>query len=147
MNDTTMARVRLPVWVWLFAALGAAWNVFGIVQLVDFATQTQASLMMKGMTPPAAELYYGLPVWMKLVFAIGSFGGLIGSVMLGARRRAAIPVFAVSLAGYVALFAGDYAYGVFDAIPGQMGVLLIVIAVAVALLVASLLARRQGLFG
>lgn len=103
--------------------------------------------MMKGMTPPAAELYYGLPVWMKLVFAIGSFGGLIGSLMLGARRRAATPIFAGSLAGYVALFADDYAYGVFDAIPGQMAVLLLVVAVAVALLVASLMARQNGLLG
>ena len=70
------------------------------------------------MTPPAAKLYYGLPVWMRLVFAIGSFGALIGSLMLGARRRAATPIFPVSPAGYVALFAGDYAYGVFDAIRG-----------------------------
>lgn len=31
MNDATMARVRLPMWVWLFAGLGVAWNMFGIV--------------------------------------------------------------------------------------------------------------------
>ena len=123
MNDATMARARLPVWVWVVASLGIAWNAFGIVQLLDFASQTQTSLMMKGMTQSAAELYYGLPAWMKLAFAFGSFGGLIGSIMLVARRRAAISTFAVSSAGYVALFAGDYAYGVFNAIPGQLVVL------------------------
>jgi hypothetical protein len=147
MNDIAMNKAQLPAWVWLFAGLGLAWNIFGIVQLVDFTTQTQASLMMKGMTPSAAALYYGLPAWMKFVFATGSIGGLIGSLLLGARRSAAVPVFAVSLAGYVALFAGDFVYGVFNAIPGQMAVLLVVVAVAVALMAASLAARRQGLLG
>jgi len=145
MNDMTTARAPLPIWVWVIAAIGVAWNVFGIVQWVDFVTQTQASLMMKGMTPSAAELYYGLPMWMKLAFAIGSFGGLIGSVMLGARSRLAVTVFAVSLGGYIALFAGDAIYGVFDAIPGQLGVLLVVVGVAVVLLVTGLVARRRGL--
>jgi len=147
MTEATIARTPLPMWVWLFVGLGIAWNLFGIVQLYDFVTQTQTSLMMKGMSPKAADLYYGLPIWMKLVFAIGSFGGLIGSLMLAARNRAAVTVFAASLAGYVALFAGDVAYGVFDAIPGQMGVLLVVVGVAVVLLVLGVLARRRGLLG
>jgi hypothetical protein len=36
------------------------------VQLADFVTQTHESLMMKGMKAPAADLYYGLPLWMKV---------------------------------------------------------------------------------
>lgn len=84
-----------------------AWNAFGIVQLADFVTQTHESLMMKGMSAQAADLYYGLPLWMKVAFALGSIGGLVGSVLLGLRRSAAVTVLAASLAGYVALFAGD----------------------------------------
>jgi len=145
MTDATITKATLPIWVWLFVGLGVAWNLFGIVQLFDFVTQTQSSLMMKGMSPRAADLYYGLPVWMKLAFAIGSFGGLIGSLMLATRNRAAVTVFAASLAGYVALFAGDVSYGVFDAIPGQLGVLLVVVGVAVVLLAVSMLAGKRGL--
>lgn len=145
MASTTMNRERLPAWVWFVGALGATWNIFGLVQLADFVSQTEASLMMQGMSPAAAQLYYGLPIWMKIVFAVGSLGGLIGCVLLLARHRAAVTVLAVSLTGYIALFAGDYAYGVFDAIPGQLTVLLVVLAVAGVLLGAGLLARKRGL--
>jgi hypothetical protein len=134
------------MWAWAAVALGAAWNIFGIVQWVDFTTQTEASLMMKGMTPSAAALYYGLPAWMKVVFAVGSFGGLIGSLLLFVRRREAIPIFAVSLAGYSALFVGDQMYGVFEAIPGQLAVLILVVAVAAVMLGIGLFTRRRGLF-
>lgn len=67
------------------------------MQLADFVTQTHESLMMKGMSAPAADLYYGLPLWMKVAFALGSIGGLVGSVLLGLRRSAAVTVSAASL--------------------------------------------------
>jgi hypothetical protein len=145
MTDTGRMHTRSPAWLLAVAALGVAWNAFGIVQLVDFVTQTRASLAMKGMTPSAADLYYGLPAWMKLVFAVGSVGGLVGSIALVTRRLPAVPILLASLAGYVALWAGDLAHGVFDVIPGQMAVLSAVVAVAVALLGTALLARRQGI--
>lgn len=145
MIDMAPAQTRLPVWLWVMAAFGVAWNVFGLVQLADFIGQTRASLMMKGMSPTAADLYYALPVWMKAAFAIGSTGGLIGSLALAARRRWAVPVFGVSLAGYVALYAGDYGYGVFEVIPGQMAVLSLVVAIALGLAAVSLWALRRGL--
>jgi hypothetical protein len=129
MTDTGRMHTRSPAWLLAVAALGVAWNAFGIVQLVDFVTQT----------------YYGLPAWMKLVFAVGSVGGLVGSIALVTRRLPAVPILLASLAGYVALWAGDLAHGVFDVIPGQMAVLSAVVAVAVALLGTALLARRQGI--
>ena len=52
---------------------------------------------MKGMSAPAGDLYYGLPLWMKVAFAVGSIGGLVGSVLLGLRRSAAVTVLAASL--------------------------------------------------
>lgn len=147
MTDAALIRRRLPVWLAAAALLGAAWNVFGVVQLADFATQTQASLMMSGMSPEAARLYYGLPFWMTIVFAIGSIGGVIGCVLLLARNRVAVPIFALSFAGYIALFAGDYAYGVFEAIPGQMAILATVVLIAAVLWGVAWVARRRGLLG
>ena len=70
MTDATMPRTRLPFWLYLAAAFGVTWNVFGLVQLADFVGQTRDSLMMKGMTPAAADLYYALPAWMKRVIVI-----------------------------------------------------------------------------
>lgn len=119
--------------------------MLGLVQLADFVTPRQASLTMQGMSPSAAQRYYGLPAWMKLAFAVGSTGGLVGSLLLLARHRATIPILAIFLAGCIAVFAGDYADGVFAAIPGQLGVPRVVVAVAAVLLGASLLAGKRGL--
>lgn len=145
MSATETIGRSAPLWLWAAAALGAAWNIFGLVQLADFVWRTRSSLMMQGMSADAAELYYGLPAWMSVAFAVGSVGGLLGSIALAARREEAVLVFVISLVGYVALFTGDYAYGVFDAMPGQLGVLLVVLAVAVMLLVAGLHARSRQL--
>ncbi len=145
MTDATIVRPSLPSWLALVALLGTGSNAFGLFQLADFVTKTQASLMMSGLSPEAAQLYYWLPLWMTIVFAVGSIGGLIGSCALLARRSAAVAVFATSLLAYIALFAGDYAYGVFDAIPGQMAILAFVVLVAACLLIAAGVARSRGL--
>lgn len=143
MNDSTLPYVRMPAWVWIVAAFGVAWNIFGLVQLADFFTQTRESLMIKGMSAEAASLYYALPLWMKLAFATGSIGGLAGSVLLALRRRAAVPVLGLSLAGYVALWMGDYGYGVFAVVAGQLVMLSLVVAIAVGLLGAALQVQRR----
>ncbi len=144
MEELAIDRARIPAWLWATAGLGLAWNLFGIVQLFDFVNQTHNSLAMKDMSPAAADLYYSLPDWMKVAFGLGSVGGLIGSVLLGLRRAAATQVLAASLLGYVALFAGDYAHGVFDLIEGQLAILTMVVAIATGLMSASAFARRRG---
>jgi hypothetical protein len=112
MDVLAIDRRRTPTWPWPWpwavAGLGAAWNAFGIVQLLDVIGQTQESLMMDGMSQAAADLYDALPVWMKVAFALGSVGGLVASILLMLRRTAATPVLAMSLLGYTALFAGLY---------------------------------------
>ncbi len=60
-------------------------------------------------------------------------------------RHVAVPIFVASLAGYIALYAGDYAYGVFDVIPGQLTILSVVVAIAAALCAAGVTALRQNL--
>jgi hypothetical protein len=87
------------------------------------------------MTPEQAQLYAGLPVWMAAVFAIGTLGGVLGCVLLLAGRKASVAVLAVSLAAYLALWAGDALLGVF-AVFGtpQVVVLSVVVLVAAGLL-------------
>jgi hypothetical protein len=128
----------------LAAAGGIAWNLFGSWQFAASFGATPDILMARGMSEAQAALYAALPAWMDLVFALGVFGGLIGSIALAARRRVALPVLAVSLVAYVLLFGGDAAYGVFDAIPGQLAVLSAVVAIAAALGAAAVFARHRG---
>ncbi|MBJ7417574.1 MAG: hypothetical protein JHC88_19325, partial [Niveispirillum sp.] len=58
------------------ALFGVAWNIFGIVQFLATVTASTDRLVTMGMDAAQAELYFGLPFWMDIVFAIGVFGGL-----------------------------------------------------------------------
>jgi hypothetical protein len=91
--------------------------------------------MASGLTQPQATLYAALPWWMNTVFAIGVFGGTVGSVLLLLRKSIAIPVFVVSLVAYVILYIGDITQGVFAAFgTPQVVILSTVVAIAAALL-------------
>lgn len=145
MTSTVMTVTTQPRWIWAAAGLGAIWNAFGVVQFAGSLSHTPDSLMAQGLTQAQATLYHGLPVWMTLVFGIGVFGGLAGSIALGLRLAISRRIFAVSLVAYVLLFAGDAYYGLFAAIPSQLAILSFVVAVAAALLWASERAHRQNL--
>jgi hypothetical protein len=128
-------RARIPLWYWAAAGLGLAWNAFGIVRFVGSATASEADMLAQGMSAEQAGLYASLPTWMDAAFAVGVFGGLIGCVLLIVRSTFAFPLFAASLAGYILLYAGDLAYGVFTVFgAGQAVILTVVVAIAAALL-------------
>ncbi len=134
-------RRLLPV----VGALGAAWNLFGIVQWLASLGGTAESLMAGGLTLMQAEAYLALPTWMNVVFAVSVFGGFAGSVALSLRHRVALPILAFSLGTYGILFAGDAWFGIFAAIPGQLAILLVVIAIAIALFFVARTAAARGL--
>lgn len=124
----------LPIWFWIAAILGLAWNIFGAVQFVGSLSATPESLAAQGLTPEQAAVMLGYPAWMTVAFAIGVFGGVIGCVLLLLRMRLAALVFAVSLAGYIALYAGDILHGVFAAMGTPQIVILSVVVLIAALL-------------
>ncbi len=91
-------------------------------------------MMSQGLTEAQAKLYLGLPQWMNIAFAIGVFGGVIGSVLLLLKKKLALRVFGVSLAGYIVLYFGDITLGVFEAFgTKQVVILSTVLAIAVFL--------------
>jgi hypothetical protein len=134
-----------PLWLIVPATAALAWNVFGLWQFGGFLTQTEDSLMAQGMTEAQALAYNSLPAWMTLVFAVGVIGGTLGTALLVMRRRAAVPVLVVSLLGYIALFAGDWAHGLFDILPMQLAILTTVVAIAAGSLALSLFAAKRDI--
>lgn len=124
------------------AGFGLLWSLFGVSQFLGTALSNEAALMGAGMTPAQASLYASLPLWMDLAFALGVFGGTIGSALLLFGRREALPVLVASLAGYLVLYAGDIALGVFAAFGiGQVAILSFVVAIAALLVATARLAR------
>lgn len=141
----TSAR-GLPIWFWTVAALGVLWNAYGVLQFFESVTATEESLMSMGMDEVQAQTISTYPIWMTAAFAAGTFGGLIGSVLLLLRRRAAVPLFVVSLAGYVVLYIGDITEGVFVALgASQVAILSLVVIIASGLLWTSRIAVRKDI--
>ncbi len=131
-------RSRTPPFV--VGLLGLAWSGYGIRQFAATAGASAQNLVAAGMTPDQAALYAGLPIWMTVAFAVGVFGGAVGSLLLALGRPAAVGVLAMSLTAYAVLFVGDVALGVFDAFgASHVAVLTLVLVIAADLLA---LARR-----
>jgi hypothetical protein len=134
-----------PLWLTGPAAAALAWNVYGLWQFAKSLTHTPESLMAAGLTEAQALAYAGLPNWMTLVFAVGVIGGTLGCALLLARRRLAVPVLVASLAGYVVLFLGDWAHGLFAILPQQLAILSTVVAIAAGSLALSLFAAKRAI--
>jgi hypothetical protein len=118
----------------IVAGFGVAWNAFGVMQFVNTVRSTPESLTKMGMTSMQASVVASYPAWMNVAFAVGTFGGLLGSLLLFLRPRAAKRVFAASLIGYVILYVGDVTEGVFAALGmSQVTILTLVVAIAAAL--------------
>lgn len=135
----------LPPWALGFAAFGLLWSLFGAYQFYTSVFSSAEHLMAMGLTPEQAALYAASPLWIDLAFAVGVFGGIFGSALLLAGRRRALDVLAASLAGYVVLYLGDIATGVFAAFgPPQVVVLSFVVLVAAGLFLTARRLARAG---
>ncbi|NBB15297.1 hypothetical protein GVN21_08005 [Caulobacter sp. SLTY] len=118
------------------------WNAYGIVQFAGTAFASRSDLLAKGYSPALADLYVSLPAWLTGAFALGVFGGAAGCLLLLLRRREAVAVLAVSLAGYVTLFLGDLALGVFALFgAGQVVVISATVIIAGGLLALAVFSQ------
>lgn len=144
--DTTSAVTNKPtLWFWAIALGGLAWNIFGVVQFLGQFGATETALMGKGMTSAQAALYAAQPLWMTIAFAVGVFGGVLGTIVLLMRKKLSVAVFGASLAGYVILYIGDITTGIFEAFgPPQIAILTTVVIIAAALLWVARAAAQRG---
>jgi hypothetical protein len=140
----SMNAQKAPLWFWISATLGLLWNLFGLFRFSVDSFSSVEKLIAGGMTQAQASLYAGLPFWMTVVFAVGVIGGTLGCILLLLRKKQALAVFAVSLVGYIALYAGDIALGVFAAFgTPQVVILTTVVLIAVALLWLARLSQQR----
>jgi len=97
MSDTAISKP--PVWYWVIAGIALLWNGLGV-----YAYIAQVTLSDEAMAAfPAAqqELYSTTPNWAMAAFALGVFGGVLGSIALLMRRVWAKQLFIASMLGVV----------------------------------------------
>lgn len=90
-----MAKPKMSFWV--IAVLGLVWNLMGCM---NYITQTNSAAVAQ-MPEAYQALIASRPAWATAAFAVAVFGGAVGCILLLMRRRVAVQVFVVSLAGIV----------------------------------------------
>ncbi|CAN5336799.1 hypothetical protein BH10PSE2_BH10PSE2_18470 [soil metagenome] len=109
----TITDAKTPWHLWLVGIVGLLWNAFGALDFAMSVTMGDGWYRMAKMTGPQMAFMHGYPAWMYVVWFAGTWGALIGSVLLLLRLRWAVQAFAVSLIGFLASLV--YAYFLSDA--------------------------------
>jgi hypothetical protein len=94
-------RDRAPWHLWLVGVIAILWNGFGAYDYTMTNLQGDEYLLKMGMEQAQLAYFHDMPAWMTAVWAIGVWGAMLGSVLLLARRRWALPAFVVSLLAVV----------------------------------------------
>jgi hypothetical protein len=90
-------RTRAPWHLWLVGILALLWNAMGAFDYL--ATQMRWEPYMSQFGESELAYFYGIPAWAVAAWAIAVWGGLLASVGLLLRKRWAVLVFGLSLAG------------------------------------------------
>ncbi|MBS1301069.1 hypothetical protein [Loktanella sp. SALINAS62] len=140
-----MAQDRpAPTWFSVTIMLGLLWNVFGVIQFIGGVGRTIDDYIAQGMPARQAEAMASYPGWIDACFALGVLGGTVGCILVLMRKPACVPVLALSVVGFAAMFAGNAAVGLFAVMGVQRLVtLLFTLAVALVLLGCAVYARRR----
>jgi hypothetical protein len=98
----TTAQARTPAHLWIIGVLALLWNCFGAYDYVmSHMRNTQyIASSMPGVDPNAALAWMdAFPLYAKVGWGLGVWGGLLGAMLLLIRSRYAVWAFALSMLG------------------------------------------------
>ncbi|MBX7501994.1 hypothetical protein K3181_11125 [Qipengyuania sp. YG27] len=104
---------KAPWHLWVVGLVSLLWNAFGgydytMSQLRDPA-YLEATMGPMGMSVDQSIAFLdSFPVWADVLWALGVWGSVAGSVLLLLRSRFAVTAFLVSLVGAILSFAYQY---------------------------------------
>ena len=106
------AKAKPPTWFWIVSVVLVLWEVMGCFSCIQ-----QIRLGAAAMGPVddwSLKYYAALPVWYNGVYAIATFGGLLGGLALLLRNSWATRLFWVSFVAIIVMFG--YAFVATDLI-------------------------------
>jgi hypothetical protein len=100
MSEGPKSEVASAPWhFWVIGVVALLWNAMGALDYV--MTQTRNEGYMSQFTPEQLSFFYGLPAWAVATWATAVWGGVLGALLLLARRRQAVLLFLASLVAMV----------------------------------------------
>jgi hypothetical protein len=95
---------RTPAHLWIVGILALLWNCFGAYDYVmsNMRNADYIKSAMPGVDPAAALAWMdAFPIYAKIGWALGVWGGVLGSILLLMRSRYAVWAFVLSVIGIV----------------------------------------------
>lgn len=136
-----VATGRTPWHLWIVGGLALLWYALGAltIQLAQLGD-------LPGIAPDEIAYYAAKPMWLVVVTAISTYGAVIASLSLLLRRRAAVPLFAIALAGILLGDAAELLDGSSRAYANSAAAIVTVIVVltTVAMLLYARAMQRRG---
>lgn len=134
-------RARAPWHLWLVGGVSLLWNAFGAFDYL--ATQTRFEPYMSQFTQEQLAYFYAFPAWAVAGWATAVWCSVLGSLALLLRRRWAVWLFGLSLAGMAVSMV--YTFGMSDwrSMGGVGGAIFSAVIALVAILL-FLYARSQA---
>ncbi|MGX7951945.1 hypothetical protein ACWPM1_05195 [Tsuneonella sp. HG249] len=107
MNEATIDAPgvsKTPMHLWIVGILSLLWNAFGgydytMTQMRDPGYLGMVSEQMGMSVAEIGAFFDSFPVWANVLWALGVWGSVLGSILLLARSRHAVTAFLVSLIG------------------------------------------------
>jgi hypothetical protein len=107
MNEAAaVMTTRTPRHLWVVGVIATLWSAMGAYDYV--MTETKNEAYTSAFPPELMAWVYDLPAWVVACWAIAVWGGVLGGILLLARKRLAAPVFLASLLGMVATTVHTY---------------------------------------
>ena len=91
---------EIPAWFYIGAGLALVWEAIGCFMYYSQVTTDPATLPLD-----QRAMIEAAPMWMTAAFAVSTWVGLAGAVMLLMRRKLAVPLLLVSLVAVVVQFS------------------------------------------
>lgn len=108
----TEIKTSVPKWFWVVSTLALLWYLMDMSAF--FMRTLMLQDMLKQMPNVQQNLYLSMPSWVNMVFAAEVFGGVLGSLCLLLKKRWALILYGISIAGV--LLQTCYVYFLSDAI-------------------------------
>ena len=144
MTDDTMKMTTATPWhLWAVGVLALLWNGFGGYDYV--MTQTNNAAYLAQFTPEQRAYFDSFPMWMEAIWAIGVWGGVLGSVLLLLRSKWAFHAFLASLVAFaVSVVYGQTSGGA--AVMGTTGVVFsaVIFLLGLGFVMYSRMMTRKG---
>jgi hypothetical protein len=100
----TTASTRTPTHLWIVGAVALLYSCFGAYDYImsHMRNLKYIASSMPGVDPNVALNWMdGFPIYAKIGWALGVWGGLLGAILLLMRSRYAVHAFLVSMIGIV----------------------------------------------